>query len=88
MSLADAMGLFQEQFQILSRRITGKSYAIRFFGVPYSTDAPSILLYTDSRNPEHISGPSIRSTIEKFKITEMDFRSAYNEFYARRGRRS
>ena len=80
----DATRLFTEHFQVLSQRITGKAYAVRFVAPPYTDDAPSRLLYTDSRNPEHISGLSIIALLEKFKISESEFKTAYNEFYSKR----
>jgi hypothetical protein len=81
MSVDDAIKLFQTAFQILSQRIVGKNYAVRFFGAPYTDAALSLLVYTDSRNPEHISAPSILGVMWKHKITEAAFREAYNEFY-------
>ena len=82
--MAEAMALFQAQFQVLSQKIKGKEYGVRFLGAPYTDEAASILLYTDSRNPELLGGPSILGAIEKFKISDADFRAAYNEFYARK----
>lgn len=80
MSLDEAADFFQVHFQLLSQRITGKNYAIRFFAPPYDDTAPDKLIYTDHRNPTLIDRESIISVLEKFGITQERFRDAYNEF--------
>jgi len=85
MHLDEALLLFQEYFQVFSQR--PKPHAVRLIAPPYTDEeSDSRLVYSDGKDPATLHCESILSALEKFKITEDDFRSAYNEFY--RGKRN
>jgi hypothetical protein len=77
------MALFKDHFQVFSYRQQPKTYAVRFIAPPYTEeDANSELVYGHGKNPERISGLNISRLLEKFGITEENFKEAYAEFYA------
>jgi hypothetical protein len=78
MAMDSARTLFQDHFQILSRR--EGAYAVRFIAPPYTDDeSSSELVFGHDRDPARISGPSIRGLLAKFKLEEKDFKEACNQ---------
>ena len=80
MSVREAIDLFAKGFQVLAQRIAGKYPGVRFIAAPYGDEGSTCLALADPRNPEAISGVVISGVLSKFKISEQDFKSAYNDF--------
>ena len=76
------MKLLGASFRIFTER-GAKPHIIRFVGAPYKTNESEcrhMLIATHHRGTEMVSPLSIAALLNKFEISEDQFRGAYNDF--------
>jgi len=70
--------ILRTSFSIVSERVDGKAYAVRFVGSPYNTfceDCRHIQIFTHNRG-QTVSPHNTRAVLAKFEIEEKDFMDA------------
>src|SRR5437870_9051541 len=90
MELSDLVLIFREHFGILSEPVEAsietKPYWVRLIGSPYNAfveECRSIRVMAHNRG-RLVAPIVIKQVLEKFAITEAEFRGAYNIFFARK----
>jgi hypothetical protein len=84
MDVEECRQLFKEHLEIFSEYVEGSSYLYKFIGKPYNCfvqDCPSRIIPTHHRGTK-FSPLCLKCLLDKFEISEQEFKDAYNTFYS------